>query len=143
MITKRTDYDIFLSYSNKDKSWVSEFVSSLKEAGVKTWFDVHELAPGERWDDKLQQALRESSIIVVILSKNSVDSPGIFFELGAAIADKKRIIPVLVGDVESKRIPLLLKRFQFLKESSPTEAGKRIAQAIERKSLNEIQPAEV
>jgi len=33
---KKTDYDIFLSYSNKDKLWVSEFVASLKEAGVTT-----------------------------------------------------------------------------------------------------------
>jgi len=140
---KKTDYDIFLSYSNKDKSWVSEFVSSLKEAGVKTWFDVHALAPGERWDDKLQQALRESNTIVVILSENSVESPWTFFELGAAIADKKRIIPVLLGDVESKRIPLLLRRFQFLKESSPTEAGKRIAQAIEKSPSKQMQPAEV
>jgi len=142
-MSKRTDYDIFLSYSNKDKLWVSEFVSSLKEAGVTTWFDVHALAPGERWDDRFQQALRESNISVVILSENSVDSPWTFFELGAAIADKKRIIPVLVGDVESKRIPLLLRRFQFLKESSPIEAGKRIAQAIENSPSKQIQPPEV
>lgn len=142
-MSKRTDYDIFLSYSNKDKSWVAEFVSALKEAGIKTWFDVHELAPGERWDEKIQQALRESSVIVVILSENSVDSPWIFFELGAAIADKKRIIPVLFGDIESKRIPSLLRRFQFLKETSPTEAGKQIAKAIERIPLKEFQHAEV
>ena len=142
-MSKRSDYDIFLSYSNKDKPWVAEFVSALKEAGVKTWFDVHELAPGERWDEKIQQALRESSIIVVILSENSVDSPWIFFELGAAIADKKRIIPVLFGDIEPQRIPLLLRRFQFLKETSPTVAGKRIAQAIERTSLKKAEPGEV
>lgn len=123
-----TDYDIFLSYSNKDKSWVTEFVSALKGAGVKTWFDVHALVPGERRDDRLQQAFRESSIIVVILSENSVASPWTFFELVATIADKKRIISVLIGDIESKRIP--------------SEAGKRIAQAIETTSLQKAQNVE-
>jgi hypothetical protein len=140
---KKTDYDIFLSYSNKDKSWVSEFVSSLKEAGVKTWFDVQDIAPGERFVDKAQQALRESRTIVVILSKNSLTNPNIFFELGAAIADHKRIFPVLVEDIDSKQLPLLLSNFQFLKESSPIEAGKRIAQAIEKSPSKQIQPAEV
>ena len=33
-------YDVFLSYSFKDKQWVSEFVIALKKAGVKAWFDV-------------------------------------------------------------------------------------------------------
>jgi hypothetical protein len=42
---------------------------------------------------------------VVIPSENSIDSPWIFFEFGAAIADMKQIIPVLFGDIESKRIP--------------------------------------
>lgn len=141
-MSKRTDYDIFLSYSNRDKSWVIEFVSALKDAGIKTWFDVHDITPGERWDEKIQQALRESSIIVVILSENSVESPWIFFELGAAIADKKRIIPVLVGDIESKRIPILLRRFQSLKEASPAEAGKRIAKVIEQTSLRKTENQE-
>lgn len=121
---------------------MSVFVSFLKKAGITSWFDIHELAPGERWDDKLQQALRESSIIVVILSENSVENPWIFFELGAAIADKKRIIPVLVGNVESKRIPSFLRRLQFINETSPAEAGKRIANAIEKTSPKEMQPVE-
>ena len=128
---------IFISYSYKDEIWVSDFVSSLKESGVETWFDIHELTPGDRWEEKLQQALRESSIIVVIISENSFKSPWTFFELGAAIADKKQIIPVLVGDVESKHIPLFLRQFHFLRESSPGEAGKRIAKIIDKTSLGE------
>jgi len=43
--------------------------------------------------------------LVVILSLASVDSPWIFFELGAAIADNKRIIPVLLEGVDMARIP--------------------------------------
>ena len=64
-----------------------------------------DIAPGERWQEKLQEALRESKTLVVILSLASVDSPWIFFELGAAIADNKRIIPVLLEGVDMARIP--------------------------------------
>jgi hypothetical protein len=140
---KNTEHDIFLSYSFKDRPWVTEFVSALNEAGIRTWFDVQDIAPGERLGDKVQQALRESRTIVVILSKNSLNNPNIFFELGAAIADHKRIIPVLVEEIDLRQLPLLLTNFQFLKEPSPIEAGKRIAQVIEKTSLEKIQPAEV
>ena len=51
-MAEKQRYDVFLSYSFKDKPWVSEFASALRDAGVKAWFDVSELAPGERWQDR-------------------------------------------------------------------------------------------
>ena len=131
-MAEKQRYDVFLSYSFKDKPWVSEFASALRDAGVKTWFDVSELAPGERWQDKVQEALRDSSTLIIILSPNSVESPWTFFELGAALADKKRIIPVVTEDVDLMRIASLLRQFQFLKESSPREAGRRVAEILEQ-----------
>ena len=130
-MTEKRSYDIFLSYSSKDRPWVSEFVATLKESGVKAWFDVSDLAPGERWQEKIQEALRDSETLVVILSQNSVESPWTFFELGAAVADQKRIIPIVTEDFDLSRLPLLLKQYRLLKESSPQAAGKRVAEVLE------------
>ena len=116
----------------KDRAWVSEFADSLSAAGVKTWFDTASISPGERWQDRIQDALRDSKFLVVILSSYSMDSPWTFFELGAAVAGRKRIIPVVREEVQLERIPSLLRQFQFLRESSPTEAGKRVAAVIEQ-----------
>jgi hypothetical protein len=55
-----------------------------------------------------------------------------FFELGAAVADKKRIIPVIAQDVDISQVPLPVRRFQMVREESPIEAGKRVAGVIER-----------
>jgi len=131
-MAEKQHYDVFLSYSFKDKPWVSEFASALRGAGVKAWFDVSELAPGERWQDKVQEALRDSSTLIIILSPNSVESPRTFFELGAALAGKKRIIPVVTEDFDLMRVASLLRQFQFLKESSPQEAGRRVAEILEQ-----------
>lgn len=133
-MTEKCDYNIFLSYSSKDKPWVSEFVATLKEAGVKAWFDVSDIAPGERWQEKIQKALRDSEILVVILSQNSIDSPWTFFELGAALADHKRIIPIVTEDFNFSKLPSLLKPLKLLKESSPQVAGKRVAEVLETES---------
>lgn len=76
------DYDVFLSYSMKDRAWVSEFADVLSQAGVRAWFDKAALPPGERWQEKIQEALRASKTLVLILSPQSIESPWTLFELG-------------------------------------------------------------
>lgn len=129
-MTEGQSYDVFLSYSMRDKEWVSAFADSLRTADVRAWFDVSSLTPGDRWQDKIQEALRASKTLIVILSSHSIDSPWIFFELGAAIADKKRIIPIVTEDIGIERIPILLRQFQFLRETSPAKAGEYVAKLL-------------
>nr|VFK08271.1 MAG: TIR domain-containing protein [Candidatus Kentron sp. LPFa]VFK24111.1 MAG: TIR domain-containing protein [Candidatus Kentron sp. LPFa] len=124
-------YDVFLSYSHKDRPWVTEFVSALETSGVKTWSDA-DIAPGERWQEKMQEALRESSTLIMVLSPNNTQSHWMFFELGAAIGGEKRIIPILLNELDIGRIPVALRQFQALRESSPQEAGKRVAEVLDK-----------
>ena len=129
MSTKRT-YDIFLSYATTDREWVKSFSDALKAEGLKTWFDVAELPAGSRWQDEIEVALRSSKTLIAILSPKSVKSNWMYFELGAAIADHKQIIPVLTEDFDIQQIPPLLNQFQALKATSPDEAGRKVAQTI-------------
>lgn len=124
-------YDLFISYASKDRPWVSEFVAALQKEGLHPWSDA-EIAPGEKWEEAIQQALRESNALVMVLSPDSTQSPWTFFELGAAIAGKKKIIPVLVKDLEWSRIPAILRQFQCLNEPSASAAGKRVAEVLSR-----------
>lgn len=121
---------IFLSYSGKDRPWVVNFANVLKKEGVDVWFDSHEIAPGEDFGKSLEKGLRSSSVLVVILSMNSASSPWIFFELGAAVADGKRIIPIVIDDIEYEKLPLSLTKYQHLHESSPIQAGKKIIKLL-------------
>jgi hypothetical protein len=132
--------EVFLSYSPEDKAWVSEFAAALREAGVPTWFDVHALLPGERWVEQVRKALRESNTLIVILSRHNAQSPWTFFELGAAVADRKRIIPVLAQEMVPEQVPAFLRNFQYLQETSPSEAGKRVAEALKAVSSKEAPP---
>ena len=133
---EKSSYDVFLSYSSQDKPWVAEFVSTLKGAGVRPWFDVWELVPGEPWQEKLEEALRKSRTFVVVLSPHNAGSPWTFFELGAAIADDKRIIPVATEDLDLTTLPVALRRLQFLKEPSSQAAGRRLAEVLGKARLS-------
>jgi hypothetical protein len=130
-MVKQADYDVFLSYSHKDRPWVAEFASALREEGVTNWFDVSEIQAGERWAEHIQDALRASGTLVLVLSRNNVASPSTYFELGAAIAGHKRIIPVATEDVPLDQVPSVVAQYQMLKESSPREAGRRVAEVLQ------------
>ena len=122
-------YDLFISSSHKDRAWVLEFVATLRKEGLHPW-SADELAPGDKWTDSIEKALRDSKTLVMVVSPDILTSEWGFFELGAAIAGKKRIIPVITKDFDWSQIPLMLRRYQFLNEPSPSIAGKRVAEVV-------------
>jgi hypothetical protein len=129
---ERTSGKVFVSYSEHDRNWAREFASVLRERGVDVWFDASELGPGESWSDAIADALRESRAMVLVLSAGALGSRWISFELGAAVADNKRIIPVLVNDVWMEDLPPVVSRYQVLRESSPQVAGERVAEVLSK-----------
>lgn len=124
---KDTKYNVFISYAADDKEWVSEFFETLRQAGKTAWYDALDIRPGDRWQDKIQEALRESDTLILIVSPKTVNSKWVFFELGAAMAGRKRIIPVIMGDVDDEEIHPSLAKFQYVKEDSAQVAGKIVA----------------
>ncbi|HVR39021.1 MAG TPA: toll/interleukin-1 receptor domain-containing protein [Thermoanaerobaculia bacterium] len=125
----KRDYEVFLSYSSENQSWIRRFRDALKDSGVTVWFD-RELLLGERWKDEIEKALRQSRILVTVLTPDSIQRGSTFFELGAALADHKRIVPVLSEGVNPADLPPLVRQFQLVREKSPEAAAKRVAEAV-------------
>lgn len=123
-------YEVFLSYSSASQPWVRKFTEALTASGVSTWFDAHEILPGERWQAQIEKALRQSRVLIMVLTPESVQRAWTFFELGAALADGKRIVPVLSDDVDPSTIPAVVRQFQFVREKSPEAAARRVAEAV-------------
>src|SRR5689334_11353856 len=129
-MAERRPTRIFLSYAPQDSDWAKEFAAALREAGVTGVFDASELLPGDLWVDRTEEALRQSRVFVLIVSPHTRESPQALFELGAAMGDDKRIIPVLVDDVPAGALPPFVRKYQPLRESSPRAAGERLADAL-------------
>lgn len=121
---------VYLAYAAADKVWAAQFSTALRDAGVKLWFDAAEIRPGDEWKDATERALRDSDILVFVLTPNSVDNPWALFELGAAVADNKRVIPIVAKPFDPSETPPLIGRYRFLDESSPTEAARRVAEVV-------------
>jgi len=74
---------IFLSYANEDKMRVERIYLALKEAGLNPWMDkppkgyeASGLSPGDLWDTVLRQKIREAEVLLLFLSKGSVEKRG-------------------------------------------------------------------
>jgi hypothetical protein len=121
---------VFISYARDDRPWVREFAAALRQAGVSSLFDEDALEPGSRWVEQIGEALRESRTLIVVVSERSVRSEWVSFEVGAAIADRKRIIPVLASPVDRQTIPGYLRHLKAVDEPSPVAAARRVAEVV-------------
>ena len=101
----------FLSYSRVNKDFAIKLAKELKSEGFDIWLDQLDIPAGSRWDREVEKALRESEIFMIILTKSSVDSENVLDEIGYAIDNSKRFLPVLL---ESCEVPLRLRRFQYV-----------------------------
>jgi hypothetical protein len=119
--------DVFISYSQKDSKIVSIVVKDLEEAGLKIWQDKTRIAPGERIREKVNDGIRNSSVVLIFISLRSLRSRSVLDELDMAMYREKQerrtvVYPILIGRVskDSKKFPEDLKgkayidlRFRF------------------------------
>ncbi len=65
---------VFISYSRKDLSFVEKIVADLKKSGLDIWHDVSSLGGGSRWRIEIENAIRSSQFVIVVLSPDSIAS---------------------------------------------------------------------
>jgi hypothetical protein len=102
---------VFISYSHSDAEIVNKLAAHLVKLNANVWVDTWELCVGDSILNKVQDAIQESSALLVILSKASVASEWCKKELSAGLMrelDEKRVVvlPVLVEDCV---IPIFLR----------------------------------
>ena len=98
---------VFISYTHDDDTWAKAFADALAKQGLSLWFDQWDIKPGEKISEAIDQALRDSESVVFLLHPESVDSPNLFFELGAAVAMRKKIIPIILQTLNGQKYPFL------------------------------------
>ena len=87
---------LFISYSRHDFPFMRDLVRSLREAGMDLWLDVTSLSGGERWNTRIETALKECTHCLVVVSPYSMKSAQVAHEVEVADQHQKQIIPVLL-----------------------------------------------
>jgi hypothetical protein len=96
--------DLFLSYSSRDKPYVSRLAEDLCLCEVDAWFDVWEIQPGASIHELIAGAMGKARFIGICLGPNYSDSRWARDELKQALAQERRydrtsVIPLLCGNI--------------------------------------------
>jgi WD40 repeat protein len=111
----RASLDAFISYAREDRDFVERFRQELVERGRTVWVDLEEILPTEEWWKKICAGIESADHFVYILSPSSVTSAVCLRELAHAVEHHKRLVPVLLSEVEIAQVPGELAERQWLR----------------------------
>lgn len=125
---------VFLCHASQDKPAVRKMYTYLKQHGVQPWLDREDLLPGQDWEVEIPKAIFTSDVILVCLSKNSINKEGyvqkeIAFALDKALEKPQGTIFIIPIKLEECDVPDRLKRYQWVDYYRP-DGRKRLLMGL-------------
>ncbi len=101
---------VFIGHSSKDERMVRKLKEVLtKKVGdtldIFVSSDGQSIPFGRNWVHEIEEALKNSKIMFVLLSPNSIHSNWIYFEAGFAYSKDIKVIPIGVLGIDLSQIP--------------------------------------
>lgn len=97
-------YDTFISHASANLAAVRPLVEPLKDRGLQIFFGKESIPPGQHWTKVIDQAVKSSRCLVVMLSSASCVNGNVLGEVELANESNVPILPVLVEDFELPKI---------------------------------------
>ena len=131
---------VFLCHASQDKPAVRKMYTYLKQHGVQPWLDREDLLPGQDWEVEISKAIENSDVILVCLSKNSVNKEGYVQKEIAFALDKRLEKPVgaiflIPIKLEECDVPRRLSPYQWVDYFHP-DGKKRLLLSLNLRSTN-------
>ena len=117
--------DVFISYAREDSDFVRRLQGHLLERNREVWVDLDEIPPTADWLDEIKRAIEAAEAFVFVISPDSMSSEICQKELSHAVGHHKRIMPLVVREVDSRLVPepLAERNWIFMRESDDFETS--------------------
>lgn len=130
---------VFLCHTSADKPKIRELYRYLRKRGIKPWFDEEDLIGGQDWQSEIPNALSNSDVILVCLSKNAVTKEGyvqkeITFALDKALEKSEGAIFIIPVRLEECIVPQRLNRYQWV-DLYREDGHKRLMTSLNTRAL--------
>lgn len=123
---------VFVSYSRHDGSdFAEEIVGGLALAGFAAFLDRHDIVAGEDWEARLSSLILRADTVVFLVSPEAVKSEHCAWEVNTALANAKRVLPVIFKPVPDSDIPEQLRRRQFVRFDTAPGITRPLAELAE------------
>jgi hypothetical protein len=90
---------LFVSYSRRDAEPVTLLARKLEASGHHVWLDRSAIQAGALWQEAIARGIRSADVVVLVLSRQSVESDNVEKELGLAYVTGKPIILAVLSPV--------------------------------------------
>lgn len=116
---------VLIIYSTKQHRIFEDVLKTrLDQEGIPYFLDKEQIKPGDEWFESLNEAYKNTSCGIPILTPTSIKSPWVLFEIGVLCGKGKKIIPFLsTVNLEEKQkakflnsLPEFVSRFQWSDE---------------------------
>ena len=91
-------HQVFISYSRKDVEAVNAIRDILEQNGISYWIDKEGIFSGENYKEVIVDAIETAKAVIFVSSVNSNASINVIRELGYAVKQRRRIIPIMLDD---------------------------------------------
>ncbi|MBI3669830.1 MAG: toll/interleukin-1 receptor domain-containing protein, partial [Acidobacteria bacterium] len=96
-------YSCFISYSSKDQDFANRLYADLHTENVRCWFAPEHLKIGDRFRARIDEAIRIHDKLLLVLSKDSIESPWVEDEVEAAFEKERQqnklvLFPIRLDD---------------------------------------------
>jgi hypothetical protein len=126
-------FDVFVSYSTKDKTASDATCAALESAGIRCWIAPRDITPGMEWGEAIVDAIDNCRVFVLIFSSNANDSPQIHRETERAVNRGIPVVPLRIeGIVPTKAMAYFVNSVHWLDAMTPPleDHLTRLAQSI-------------
>lgn len=110
---------IFISYSSGDRDQAQKIYEHLLALGSDPWYDQEDLLPGQDWNMEIRKGLDEADVILLCLSKKSVNKEGyvqkemrLALDLALEVPDGR--IFLIPARLEECDLPYSLRNYQWV-----------------------------
>jgi WD40 repeat protein len=91
--------DVFLSYSRRDAEFCKQVFTDLKARDKEVWADFEDIPKAADWWEEIKAGIDAADAFVFIISPDSVRSDVCRDEVEHAVAQNKRILPILYREI--------------------------------------------
>lgn len=92
----------FISYSRADTEFVRHLHEKLVASGRDIWVDWEDIPLTADWWQEIQRGINQSDSFLFVISPDSVRSSVCRDEINYAVANNKRVVPILYRDLKTK-----------------------------------------
>ncbi len=105
---------VFISYSRKDIEFARKLTDELKKSELDFWVDWEGIPPTVDWWKEIEKGIEEADAFLFLISPDSAKSKVCGQEIDTAVKNGKRIIPIVVREIEWQDTPPQLGHLNYI-----------------------------